>query len=205
MPWRSNTLTKFSVGKSDDAGSDSDWVFLHVGLEPRADSPGKLHGAGTSEENLFGNFAEDVHETGCKGLQWDDCSFVEGQRMSKQGALDLKAKLVPRGPTLNEASFEQHLSHAFLSTEDQSRLSCHGRKEFSKRSSKNLMITCRTFSNSLVSGWGWMQCLKWKRGMSCRRQLAASTNWSEPFMSMLCHQFPISPFCNSVKTFWRLR
>ena len=34
---------------------------------------------------------------------------------------------------------------------------------------------------------------------------AAGTNWSEPFMSMLCHQFPISPFCNSVKTFWRLR
>ena len=119
MPWRANTLTKFSVGKSDNACSESDWGFAQVGLEPSAENPVQLQGAGALEDNLFGSFAEDVHETGCNGSQSDDLGFVEGRCIPRQGALDLKAKLVPRGPTLNEASFEQHLSHAFLSTRGQ--------------------------------------------------------------------------------------
>ena len=119
MPWRANTLTKFSVGKSDDACSESDWGFAQVGLEPSAENPVQLQGAGALEDNLFGSFAEDVHEIGCNGSQSDDLGFVEGRCIPRQGALDLKAKLVPRGPTLNEASFEQHLSHAFLSTRGQ--------------------------------------------------------------------------------------
>ena len=157
-------------------------------------------------KTFLANFVEDVDETGCKGLQLDDCSFVEGQRMSRLGALDLQAKLVPRGHTLSEASFEQHLSHAFLSTRGPVKVVMPWEKGvFKKIFKKFLMISCRTFSNSLVSGWGWMQCLKWKRVMSCRRLLAAGTNWSEPFMSMHCHQCLISPFCNNVKTFWRRR
>ena len=119
MPWRANTLTKFAVGKSDDATSDSDRGLEHVGLEPSAVKPGQLHGAGASEDILFGVFAEDVHETGCNEFQWEEPGLVKGRCSPRQGALDLKAKLVPRGPTLNEASFEQHLSHAFLSTRGQ--------------------------------------------------------------------------------------
>ena len=79
MPWRANTLTKFSVGKSDDACSEPDWGFAHVGLEPSAENPGQLQGAGALEDNLFGNFVEDVHETGCNGSQLDDLGFVEGR------------------------------------------------------------------------------------------------------------------------------
>ena len=115
MPWRSRTLTKYSVGPTENANSDSDFAFQHVGNEPSVDSPGNLPGAGFSEENLFGDFEIAEHETGCKDFHFD-CIPVEGNSLSQQGALDLSAKLVPRGPTLTEASFEQHLSHAFLST-----------------------------------------------------------------------------------------
>ena len=119
MPWRANTLTKFAVGKSDDATSDSDRGLEHVGLDPSAVKPGQLHGAGASEDILFGVFAEDVHETECNVFQLEEPDLVKGRCSPRKGALDLKAKLVPRGPTLNEASFEQHLSHAFLSTRGQ--------------------------------------------------------------------------------------
>ena len=119
MPWRANTLTKFAVGKSDDASNDSDQGFELVGLDPSAVKPGQLHGAGTSEDAPFGVFAEDVHETGCNVFQLEEPDLVKGRCSPRKGALDLKAKLVPRGPTLNEASFEQHLSHAFLSTRGQ--------------------------------------------------------------------------------------
>ena len=116
MPWRSRTLTKYSVGSAENVNSDSDFDFQHVGDDPRADSPGNLHVAGFSAESLFGDLSNDVHESGCKEFQLDDFIPVEGKCMPRQGALDLSAKLVPRGPIVKEASFEQHLSHAFLST-----------------------------------------------------------------------------------------
>ena len=108
-------MTKYSVGPTENANSDSDFECQHVGNEPSVDSHGNAFGAGFSEENPFGDFAIDVSETGCKDSHFD-CIPLEGNSLSQQGALDLSAKLVPRGPTLTEASFEQHLSHAFLST-----------------------------------------------------------------------------------------
>ena len=108
-------MTKYSVGSTENANSDSDFDFQHVGNEPSVDSHGNLSGAGFSEENLVGDLAIGVSEIGCKDSHFDCISF-EGNSVSQQGALNLSAKLVPRGPTLMEASFEQHLSHAFLST-----------------------------------------------------------------------------------------
>lgn len=116
MPWRSRTLTKYSVGSADNVNSDSDFDFQHVGDERKAASPGMELGVGYSEESLFGDLSHGMHDPLDKVFQSDDLKLVEGSSMQRQGALDLRAKLVPRGPTLKEGSFDQHLSHAFHST-----------------------------------------------------------------------------------------
>ena len=116
MPWRANTLTKFSVGNSDDACSESDWNVTPVELDALAAGPGKIGEAGTSEDDLFGNFGMDALETDGNGCQSEDLPLGEGRCRPNSGALDLEARIVPRGPTINESSFEQHLAHSFLTT-----------------------------------------------------------------------------------------
>ena len=115
MPWRSKTLTKYVVGGSDDASVDSDNGWQRVGVDLDVGSPGNPVGAAASDEVVFGPGSADWH---CNS-DLDDSSVVHGaggQLDKTQGAIDLGASQVPRGPTLSQDNFEQFLSHAFLST-----------------------------------------------------------------------------------------
>jgi hypothetical protein len=115
MPWRSKTLTKYVVGGSDDASVDSDNGLQRVGAGLNVGGLGNSVGGEASDEGLFGPVA----------TNWQSHSDLEDSNVVQfpgshsdrtQGALDLGASQVPRGPTLPQANFEQHLSHAFLST-----------------------------------------------------------------------------------------
>ena len=114
MPWRSKTLTKYVVGGSDDASVDSDNGLQRVGVAVDVGSLGNPVGAAASD-GLFGSDSTNWH---CNS-DLDESSalhFAGGHLDRTQGAIDLGASQVPRGPTLPQENFEQYLSHAFLST-----------------------------------------------------------------------------------------
>ena len=112
MPWRSKTLTKYVVGGSDDASVDSDNGWQRVGVDLDVGSLGNPVGATASDEAVFGPDSTNWH--GNSDLDESSVVQLAGEHLDKtQGALDLGASQVPRGPTLAQENFEQFLSHAF--------------------------------------------------------------------------------------------
>ena len=115
MPWRSKTLTKYVVGGSDDASVDSDNGWQRVGVDLDVGSLGNPVGAAASDEVVFGPDSANWH--GNSDLDESSVVHFAGAHLDKtQGAMDLGASQVPRGPKLSQENFEQFLSHAFLST-----------------------------------------------------------------------------------------
>ena len=115
IPWRANTLTKYVVGGSDVASVDSDNGLQRVGADLNVGGLGNSVSGEASDEGLFGPVATNWQSNS----DLEDSNLVQfpGSHLDRtQGALDLGASQVPRGPTLPQANFEQHLSHAFLST-----------------------------------------------------------------------------------------
>ena len=108
-------MTKYVVGGSDDASVESDNVLQRVGDGLDVEGPGNSIGGEASDEGLLGP----VDAMWQSNSDLEDSNFLQFQGSHSdrtQGALDLGASQVPRGPRLPQAKFEQHLSHAFLST-----------------------------------------------------------------------------------------
>ena len=115
MPWRTKTLTRYVPGGSDDASVDSANGCQHDAVSLDAGSLGKPERDTFLSEELFGPLSE-VFQCSGNSLESNLDGLAGGRFENAQGALDLGASQVPRGPTLSQASFEQYLSHAFLST-----------------------------------------------------------------------------------------
>ena len=201
MPWRAKTLTKYVVGGSDDASVESDNVLQRVGDGLDVEGPGNSIGGEASDEGLLGP----VDAMWQSNSDLEDSKFLQFQGSHSdrtQGALDLGASQVPRGPTLPQAKFEQHLSHAFLSTRGSLKVFMPWEKGVFKSIFESLgqlgMICLSSQNNGSITALN----LLWNRWKIWQRPTTVGRNWWGPFSSMLSLQGRISRFFSKGRTCW---
>ena len=125
MPWRAKTLTEYKLSETASPDSVNALQFSDsVGL--KLDAPRGSCGNSKAEcSNDYGLSGSDNFEDGLFGQEEAvqspaGSNFLEAQCVSKDVAvMSLGASVVPRGPVITHASFEQLLTNAFIGTKGQ--------------------------------------------------------------------------------------